>query len=96
MEVDLSTGTQLIYMVPDMIISLNDFHNHLELAIQTHGYEEWQQGESNLLITRSMIGRLSNTSYMGFRYNIQNVVEHLATAGITYCYSRRTTQYSVP
>ncbi|GJV73450.1 hypothetical protein Tco_1493445 [Tanacetum coccineum] len=39
MEVDLSAGTQLVYTFPDMILSVNDFHNHVEVAIQTHGME---------------------------------------------------------
>ncbi|GJR13842.1 hypothetical protein Tco_0796494 [Tanacetum coccineum] len=28
-------------------------------------------------------GRLSNTSYMGFQYSVENVVDHLTTTGIT-------------
>ncbi|GKC80987.1 hypothetical protein Tco_1136704 [Tanacetum coccineum] len=83
MEVDLSTGTQLVYTFPDMILSVNDFHNHVEVAIQTHGYDTWQGGESNLLITMALTGRLSNTSYMGFQYSVENVVDHLTTTGIT-------------
>ncbi|GJU87784.1 Orf y [Tanacetum coccineum] len=82
MEVDLSAGTQLVYTFPDMILSVNDFHNHVEVAIQTHGYDTWQ-GESNLLITMALTGRLSNTSYMGFQYSVENVVDHLTTTGIT-------------
>ncbi|GJS39227.1 hypothetical protein Tco_0564270 [Tanacetum coccineum] len=57
--------------------------NHIEVAIQTHGYDIWQGGESNLLVTMDMIGRLTNTSYMGFQYSIDNVVDHLTTTGIT-------------
>nr|GEZ12753.1 TPA: orf y [Tanacetum cinerariifolium] len=83
MEVDLSAGTQLVYTFPDMILSVNDFHNHVEVAIQTHGYDTWQGGESNLLITMALTGRLSNTSYMGFQYSVENVVDHLTTNGIT-------------
>ncbi|GJS57556.1 Orf y [Tanacetum coccineum] len=83
MEVDLSAGTQLVYTFPDMILSVNDFHNHVEVAIQTHGYDTWQGGESNLLITMALTCRLSNTSYMGFQYNVENVVDHLTTTGIT-------------
>ncbi|KAG6504538.1 hypothetical protein ZIOFF_036872 [Zingiber officinale] len=41
MEVDLSGGTQLVYIAPNMLLSIDDFFNHIELAIQTHGYEEW-------------------------------------------------------
>ncbi|GJW41199.1 hypothetical protein Tco_0067044 [Tanacetum coccineum] len=37
MEVDLSAGKQLVYMFPDMVLSIDDFHNHVEVAIQTHG-----------------------------------------------------------
>ncbi|GJR81583.1 hypothetical protein Tco_0152368 [Tanacetum coccineum] len=82
MEVDLSAGTHLVYTFPDMILSVNDFHNHVEVTIQTHGYDTWQGGESNLLITMALTGRLSNTSYMGFQYSVENVVDRLTTTGI--------------
>ncbi|GJW38294.1 Orf y [Tanacetum coccineum] len=70
-------------MFPDMVLSIDDFHNHVEVAIQTNGYDTWQGGESNLLVTMAMIGRLSNTSYMGFQYSMDNVVDHLTTTVIT-------------
>lgn len=35
------------------------------------------------MITIAITGRLSNTSYMGFQYNVENVVDHLTTNGIT-------------
>nr|GFA41939.1 hypothetical protein [Tanacetum cinerariifolium] len=54
-----------------------------EVAIQTHGYDTWQEGESNVLITMALTGRLSNTSYMGFQYSVENVMDHLTTNGIT-------------
>ncbi|GKC74221.1 hypothetical protein Tco_1120104 [Tanacetum coccineum] len=50
-EVDLSAGTQLVYTFPDMILSVNDFHNHVEVAIKTHGYNTWQGGENHLTTT---------------------------------------------
>ncbi|GJU74407.1 hypothetical protein Tco_1265812 [Tanacetum coccineum] len=83
MEVDLYAGTQLVYMFPDMVLSIDDFHNHVEVAIQTHGYDTWKRSESNLLVTMAMIGRLSNTSYMRFQYSVGNVVDHLTTTAIT-------------
>ncbi|GKD70138.1 hypothetical protein Tco_1324228 [Tanacetum coccineum] len=50
MEVDLSAGTQLVYTFPDMILSVNDFHNHVEVAIQTHGYDAWQGGDGMIIV----------------------------------------------
>nr|GEZ49899.1 TPA: orf y [Tanacetum cinerariifolium] len=82
-EVDLSAGTQLVYMFPDMVLTIDDFHNHVKVAIQTHGYDTWQGSESNLLVMMAMICRLSNTSYMGFQYNVDNVMDHLTTTSIT-------------
>ncbi|KAG6492225.1 hypothetical protein ZIOFF_047176 [Zingiber officinale] len=38
MEVDLSGVTQLVYIAPNMLISVEDFFHHIELAIQTHDY----------------------------------------------------------
>nr|GFA51109.1 hypothetical protein [Tanacetum cinerariifolium] len=83
MEVDLSTGMQLVYTFPDMILSVNDFHNHVEVAIQTRGYDTWQGAKSNLLITMALTSKLSNTSYLGFQYSVENVVDHLTTNSIT-------------
>ncbi|GJU82392.1 hypothetical protein Tco_1284757 [Tanacetum coccineum] len=91
MEVDLTQGTQLVYMVPDIMMSINDFHDHLRVSIQTHGYKAWQNGKSNLLVTLLMVGRLSNTSYVGFNYNIENVVDHLSTRGISAIPGERRT-----
>ncbi|KAJ4773202.1 polyprotein [Rhynchospora pubera] len=82
MEMDLTSGTQLAYTAPDMTLSIRDFRAHIQLVIQTHGYEGWQGGESNLLLSRSLIGRLSNTSHTNFRYNVQNVADHLASRGV--------------
>jgi ribonuclease HI len=82
MEMDLTTGTQLAYLAPNLMLSITDFFNHIQLVIQTHGYENWQAGESNLLLTRSLIGRLSNTSYTSFRYNVQRVSDYLASRGV--------------
>ncbi|GJR42812.1 hypothetical protein Tco_1310915 [Tanacetum coccineum] len=42
MEVDLFAGTQLVYMFSDMVQSIDDFHNHVEVAVQTYGYDTWQ------------------------------------------------------
>ncbi|KAG6473556.1 hypothetical protein ZIOFF_067473 [Zingiber officinale] len=82
MEEDLSGGAQLVYIAPNMLISVEDFFQHIELAIQTHGHEDWNMAESNLLITRGLIGRLTNTSHAGFRYNVQNIADYLANTGI--------------
>ncbi|KAJ3708598.1 hypothetical protein LUZ61_012303 [Rhynchospora tenuis] len=82
MEIDLTSGSQLSYTAPDMTMSIRDFRNHLQLVIQTHGYENWQGGERNMLLSRSLIGRLSNTSHTNFRYNVQNVADHLASRGV--------------
>lgn len=67
-EADLSDGTQMVYIAPDMLLSIHDFYHHIQVAVITRGYDDWQGGESNLLITRSLIGRLTNTSVSGFRY----------------------------
>ncbi|QRN45547.1 P3 [Paper mulberry vein-banding virus] len=82
MEIDLAHGTELIYFTPNMMLSISDFYNHIEISIKTKGYEDWEGGESNLLITRSMVGRLTNTGYSAFRYRTDNLMEYLATRGI--------------
>ncbi|KAG6527663.1 hypothetical protein ZIOFF_009789 [Zingiber officinale] len=38
MEMDLTRGTQMVYVIPDIMMSIEDFANHLELSLQTQGY----------------------------------------------------------
>ncbi|KAG6472226.1 hypothetical protein ZIOFF_069685 [Zingiber officinale] len=52
MEIDLSKCTQFVYIAPNLLISIDDFIHHIELAIQTHGYENWNSAENYLASTR--------------------------------------------
>ncbi|GJR84105.1 hypothetical protein Tco_0154890 [Tanacetum coccineum] len=79
----------VINTLPDKYLSVNAFHNHVEVAIQTHGYDTWQGGKSNLLIIMALTGRLSNTSYIGFQYSMENVMGHLTTTGFKAIPSER-------
>nr|UYZ57208.1 polyprotein [Banana streak IM virus] len=81
MEADLSQGHQLIYVIPDIMMTIRDFYQHIQISILTKGYNGFQ-GESNLLVTRSCRCRLSNVPNVGFQYNIQNVVEFLKSKGV--------------
>jgi hypothetical protein len=81
MEVDLTEGSQLVYAIPNTMMELQDFCDHVEISILTRGYEEWQ-GSSNLLITTGMVGRLTNTSNAGFAYSISSVTDYLASHGV--------------
>ncbi|KAL0925456.1 hypothetical protein M5K25_003788 [Dendrobium thyrsiflorum] len=55
----------------------------------THGYDEWQGGESNMLISRALVGRLTNTSQAIFRYNVTGAASYLASHGISTIPGRR-------
>lgn len=81
MEADLSQGHQLIYVIPDIMMTIRDFYQHVQISILTKGYNGFQ-GEANLLVTRSCRCRLSNVPNVGFQYNIQNVVEFLKSKGV--------------
>ncbi|KAG6510146.1 hypothetical protein ZIOFF_028155 [Zingiber officinale] len=54
MEMDLTRGTQMVYVIPDLMMNIHDFSNHVEISIQTHGYAEWQCG-LNYLASREVI-----------------------------------------
>ena len=82
MEVDLSEGSQLIYLTPDIMTSIHDFYNHIQVAVQTRGYGDWVAGESNLIISRGLVARLTNTSITGYQYRVQGVLDYLASKGI--------------
>ncbi|KAG6469583.1 hypothetical protein ZIOFF_070512 [Zingiber officinale] len=82
MEIDLAHGSQLVYVIPDTMFTISDFYRNIQVSILARGYENWRNGEANLLVTRGLIGRLSNTPNVGFAYEIQNVVDYLASHGV--------------
>ncbi|KAG6493113.1 hypothetical protein ZIOFF_048090 [Zingiber officinale] len=89
MEVDLTRGSQLIYVIPDIMMTIGDFFRNIQLSILTRGYESWRNGEANLLITRGLIGRLSNTPNIAFAYEVNGVVDYLTSHGIVALPRRR-------
>ncbi|KAG6478812.1 hypothetical protein ZIOFF_062256 [Zingiber officinale] len=89
MEVDLAHGSQLIYVIPDTMLTIADFYKNIQISILARGYKTWQNGEANLLITRRLVGKLSNTPNVGFAYEVQNVVDYLANSGIRAFPGRR-------
>ncbi|KAG6519999.1 hypothetical protein ZIOFF_017028 [Zingiber officinale] len=82
MEIDLTHGSQLVYVIPDTMLTVSDFYRNIQVSILTRGYEGWRNGEANLLITRGLVGRLSNTPNVGFAYEVQNVVDYLVSHGV--------------
>lgn len=54
-------------------------HKEYKLVVQTKGYDSWTGREPILLITRAMVGRLTNTSHAAFRYQVGGVVNYLAS-----------------
>ncbi|KAG6519373.1 hypothetical protein ZIOFF_022866 [Zingiber officinale] len=82
MEVDLTQGSQMIYVIPEIMMTIGDFYRNIQISILTRGYEAWQNSEANLLITRGLVGRLSNTPNVGFAYEVQGVVDYLTSHGV--------------
>ncbi|KAG6499442.1 hypothetical protein ZIOFF_039230 [Zingiber officinale] len=82
MEIDLTNESQLVYVIPNTMLTISDFYRNIQISILTRGYKGWQNSEANLLITRGLVGRLSNTPNVGFAYEVQNVVDYLASHGV--------------
>lgn len=72
----------MMYFTPDMMVSMEDFYNHIQVVIQERVYENWVGVESNLLLIRQMVGRLTNTSHTTFQDSVNNIVEYLASKAI--------------
>ncbi|KAG6480393.1 hypothetical protein ZIOFF_063893 [Zingiber officinale] len=90
-----NTQIQLLVTILEKLESLEDRikkieakANH-EISILARGYEGWRNGEANILITRGLVGRLSNTPNVGFAYEVQNVVDYLASHGVRALPGRR-------
>ncbi|KAG6518480.1 hypothetical protein ZIOFF_021955 [Zingiber officinale] len=88
-EVDLTYGSQIVYVIPDTMLTISDFYMNIQISVLTRGYENWRNGEANLLVTRGMVVRLSNTPNVGFAYSVANVVDYLASHGVRALPERR-------
>lgn len=82
MEVDLTRGSQMVYIAPNLIKRLSDFYNNIQISVLTKGYDDYQNSEANLLITKGLVGRLSNTSNVGFAYSISGITDYFVTHGV--------------
>ncbi|KAG6499503.1 hypothetical protein ZIOFF_039292 [Zingiber officinale] len=89
MEIDLTRGSQMVYIMPDIMMTIGDFYKNIQITILTRGYDHWRNGEANLLITRGMVGRLSNTPNVSFEYIINGVVDYLISHGVRALPGRR-------
>ncbi|CAD5171332.1 unnamed protein product, partial [Musa acuminata subsp. malaccensis] len=89
MEVDLTRGSQLVYVIPDIMMTIGDFYRNIQLSILTRGYDTWRNGEANLLVTKGMVGRLSNTPNVAFVYEVSGVVDYLTSHGVRALPGRR-------
>ncbi|KAK6924285.1 Commelina yellow mottle virus, Orf1 [Dillenia turbinata] len=85
-------GYQMIYVIPDIIMTIPGLGGNVQISIQTRGYHNWQGGEANLLVTRGLVGRLSNTSNVGFQYSINAVTDYLVSRGVRAIPGRRFTE----
>ncbi|KAG6475580.1 hypothetical protein ZIOFF_064808 [Zingiber officinale] len=94
MEIDLAQGSQLVYVIPDIMLTMGDFFRNIQVSILTRGYEQWSHGEANLLITRGLVGRLSNTSNVGFAYEVQGVMDYLTSHDVQALPGRRAIQFN--
>ncbi|KAG6493095.1 hypothetical protein ZIOFF_048071 [Zingiber officinale] len=71
------------------MMTIGDFYRNIQISILTRGYEACQNSEANLLVTRGMVGRLSNTPNVGFVYEVQGVVDYLTSHGVNALPRRR-------
>ncbi|KAG6468376.1 hypothetical protein ZIOFF_073052 [Zingiber officinale] len=42
MEVDLTRGSQLVYVIPNIMLTVGDIFRNIQVTILTRGYEQWR------------------------------------------------------
>ncbi|KAI9110057.1 hypothetical protein K1719_019098 [Acacia pycnantha] len=81
MEVDMAQNSGVIYMAPQIQMTVTDFSKHFQLIIKTRVYEDFTEGQ-NLAITKILTGRLSNNTNNNFKLKIDRVMQYLGSQGI--------------
>ncbi|KAG6472269.1 hypothetical protein ZIOFF_069729 [Zingiber officinale] len=80
---------ELISKLQNLSLGPKEGKGTLRVSFLTRGYAQWRNGEANLLITRSMVGRLSNTPNIGLAYDVQGIVDFLTSHGVRALSGRR-------
>lgn len=83
-EVDMNENKGIFYCIPDFLMSIEDFSNHvIKIGIQTKGYEDMKEGE-NLSVCIGFIGRGCSTSgEVKYKLKkIKKVVDMMGSKGI--------------
>ncbi|KAG6492598.1 hypothetical protein ZIOFF_047563 [Zingiber officinale] len=66
METDFTRGSQMVYVIPDMMMTIGDFFRNIQITILTRGYDQWRNSEANLLITRATKPETKSSGVVGF------------------------------
>ncbi|KAG6474445.1 hypothetical protein ZIOFF_068380 [Zingiber officinale] len=78
----MTTRTQEVPATPLVEDQIREYRHNQRRLYNLQGYETWQNGEANFLVTRGLIGRLSNTPNVAFAYEVNGVVDYLTSHGV--------------
>ena len=79
-EVDMNENKGKFYCSPDFSVSVKDLEL-LEVGIKTRGYEDLDK-QSNLLINIGFLGRLTESSTIKYRLNIDGIISSISSKGV--------------
>ena len=85
MEVDLSDGYELVYIIPDDLqMKVTDFKNKLKMIIKTEGYRGMSQDmEANLMVVQQLTTSITTHARSGDKRRAkQEIVKYVSSKGI--------------
>ena len=68
----------ICYLAPDFMMKIKDFMEHIQLGIQTVGYEEMKTGD-NLMICVIFMGRITVSGKAQHKTHVKSVVTMLGS-----------------
>lgn len=78
-EVDMNENKGIFYCIPNFLMSIKDFSNHVKIGIQTKGYEDMKEGE-NLSVCIGFLGRRFSTGIV-VKYKLKKIKEFVDIMG---------------
>ena len=79
-EVYMSDNKGIFYCSPDFFVSINHLEL-LEIGIQTRGYEDLVK-QSNLLVNRGFVGKLTDSSTIKYKLTIDGIISGISSKGV--------------
>ena len=81
-EIDLNAGSAITYIAPNFVMTIDDFCNHIKIAIQTRGFENFTG--KNIGLDLIFLGKTMSYINSNYKLKLKNLIDSVSSKGIKF------------